>query len=133
MSRVVVETRKAYVIDIGGKKRRFWTEAAAYYKLAASLLGRKYLGPLKAAETHGDVDDFQAELLDMTVEQAQRRAERGMYLFHSEGDRYSGEPESYFDTDRWQLYVRRVATKMRAMDKIAAVTLDRCEARKVGR
>lgn len=115
MSRVVVETRKAYVIDIGGKRRRFWTEAAAYYALAASLLGRKYLGALKAVET-GDLDSYgdqAVEMLGMTVERAKDRADRAQRLFYRDGG--YDEPD-YFDTNRWQAYVRRVASKMRAMD-----------------
>jgi hypothetical protein len=115
MSRVAVETRKAYVIAIGGKKRRFWTEAAAYYKLAASLLGQKYLGILRAYEA--DPDDFQgaltaeAEAHAMTVPQVATRGERAAALFCAR--EWGGEP---FDPRKWQAYVRRVAKKMRAMD-----------------
>lgn len=116
--RVTVETRKAFTIEIGGKRRRFWTEAAAYYKLAASLLGRKYLGALKAIETGDGVDDFTAAMLGVTVEQAQSRADRAARLFHRVEDvSGQGHLREYFDTNRWQAYVRRVATKMRALDR----------------
>ena len=116
--RVQVEMRKAYTIEIGGKRRRFWTEAAAYYKLAASLLGTRYLGPLRAVESDPFIRNTNVELaaeqLDMTVPQVLVRAGRARAMFYLvEAD----TDTNCFDTRRWQAYVRRVAKKMRAMDR----------------
>lgn len=109
MSRVSVETRKAYVITVGGKRIRFWTEAAAYYALARSLVGAKYLAPLWAYETGSD-DGVIAAQMGITEETVSTRAARARILF------YSPEYNS-FDTCRWKAHIRRVAKKMMAMDR----------------
>lgn len=117
--RVAVETRKAYVFEINGKRRRFWTEAAGYYALAKSLLGPKYIGPLKAAEECGaDEREFlHRKPDDVSAEKWQARADRARDMFVRDYDDHYHEPHSTFESDRWQAYVRRVARKMRAMDR----------------
>ncbi len=117
--RVTVETRKAYVMEVNGKRRRFWTEAGAYYALAKSLLGPKYIGPLKAAEECGaDEREFLHRKPDDVSEDAYRsRVDRARELFVREYDDHYHEPHEVFESHRWQAYVRRVARKMRAMDK----------------
>lgn len=101
--RITAEPRMSYVVEIGGKRRRFWTVTAAYYALAKSLLGKKYIGPMRAHEAFQDLSPEETD-----------RAERGAALFCRLD--HAAE-ESYFDRDRWQAYVRRVARKMRALDE----------------
>ena len=124
MSRVVASMRKAFTVEIGGKSRRFWTEAAAYYAIAKSLIGAKYLAAMKAAdrcsdEHCGPMDDL-AEELGIPAEIVTARAVRGYALFNSvEQVGHEGQgrvDHAYFDPKKWTAYVRPVAKKLRAMD-----------------
>lgn len=125
MTRITIETRKVYVIAIGGKKRRFWTEAAAYYALAKSLLGDKYLAALHEVEaweqtvrdnTPENIDEIRK--LDGAPSLATEfRAVRARSLFYVAEDVSGwGHYETHWSSERWSKYVRRVAKKMRAMD-----------------
>lgn len=138
MSRVTCETRKAYTITIGGKKRRFWSEAAAYYALAKSLLGDKYLAALReveAWEMNGAGHTLESYIPghvpaprppDGVMSRAERARE--LFTFYHSGS-YEQAPGVEWRTDRWQAYVRRVAKKMRAMDGRAASPGDGGESR----
>ena len=123
MSRVVVSTRKAFTVEIGGKSRRFWTEAAAYYAIAKSLIGAKYIAAMKAVERDplrvSEVG-WLADMLKVSSEVIEERAVRGYALFNSvEQVGHEGQghvDHAYFDSKKWTAYVRRVAKKLRAMD-----------------
>ena len=111
MIRVVASTRKAFTVEIGGKSRRFWTEAAAYYAIAKSLIGKKYLAAIAMVDAAAGSSFLEAS----DVERA--RAERGRELFYCPGDsRRPADARDCFDSKRWTAYVRRVAKKLRAMD-----------------
>lgn len=123
--RVTVETRKAYTIVIGGKKRRFWTEAAAYYALAKYLLGAKYLLALSEVDAwRQTVDQNTPENIDeiRTLDGApspatEMRAVRARSLFYVAEDVSGyGHYDMHWCSERWTKYVRRVAKKLRAMD-----------------
>ncbi len=116
MSRVVVETRKAYVVQLGDRRRRFWSAGAAYYAIAKRLLGTKYMAAMKAVDDDGAAVDGLAADLGVPFEIVQARAARARALFvivhRDEGDEFSSK--------LWQAYVRRVAGKLRKLDEHAA-------------
>lgn len=125
MIRVAVSTRKAFTVEIGGAQRRFWTEAAAYYAIAKSLIGAKYLAAMRAVERDSlgstvDETGCLADMLKVSSGAIQDRAARGYALFnsvenvHAEG--HGKITHAYFDSKKWTAYVRRVAKKMRALD-----------------
>ena len=111
MSRVAVSTRKAFTVEIGGAQRRFWTEAAAYYAIAKSLVGKKYLGAIAMVDAAADFPSIEASDVERS------RAKRAHELFHSVEIGDDGDTErAVFDPKKWTAYVRRVANKLRAMD-----------------
>ena len=123
-TRVVVERRPAYTITLGKRRKRFATKGAAYYALAKRLVGAKYMGPLASAgygkSAKWSVAELSAEhgLSEAVIKS---RADRAVDLFVYGGvDDYDGEARDYFDSDKWQAYVRRVAKKLRALDEYAA-------------
>lgn len=133
VSRVTCETRKAYTVNIGGKRRRFWTEAAAYYALAKSLLGDKYLASLRSVEAWEGTERMNTpdnvammrEVGGAPSPTEVRRAARAreLFTFYHSGS-YEQAPGIEWRTDRWQAYVRRVAKKMRALDGARASLRD---------
>ena len=112
MNRVDRQLRPAFLADMGPDKRRrrFHTEAAAYYAIAKAWLGAKYLAAAREVEGRL-VDEVVASVDPRTI----ARARRAVMLFHDQGD---GILESDgWSPKLWQAYVRRVAVKLRAMDR----------------
>lgn len=111
-SPVTASQRTVYTVAIGGKPRRFFTAGAAWYALAKSLVGSKYLSVWRVVDGYD-----RSAFLDPPTDAERARAERCQDLFYLDAtDRY-GEPVPTFDTRKWQAYVRRVARKLRALDE----------------
>lgn len=110
-SPVTASTRTVYAVTIGGKPRRFFTAGAAWYALAKSLVGAKYLSAWRA------VDGYRkSAFIDPPTDAERDRAERCQHLFYVDDNH---DEQTHFDTAKWQAYVRRVARKLRALDEYA--------------
>ena len=94
-SLVTASTRTVYTATICGVTRKFFTLGAAYYAVAKSLIGRKYLSAITLEDAGAATDADRV------------RADRARALF------FDGEA---FDAKRWTAYVRRVARRLRALD-----------------
>jgi hypothetical protein len=136
--RVAVETRKAFYVRIGKVRRRFWDEPAAYRALAKAMLLKRYgwLNKYKAGDAPGCPSCDRAddglfsfpckcdELPDwVNMDPAALVIRRARFdrLFTEDvdvsGEGHSSRYERMFIAARWTAYVRRVAKKMRAMDR----------------
>lgn len=120
-SRVLTERRPRYAIKIGKRRRRYDTRGAAYYALAKYLIGAKYMGPLSVV--HGLVKKRNgvdraadlARICGIPEELVEQRAARAMELFVE----VAYDHPAFFDSGRWQEYVRRVAKKLQRFDALA--------------
>lgn len=113
-SPVTASQRTVYTATIGGKRRKFHTAGAAWYAIAKSALGAKYL----EAMTMVTVDTPEV------TDQDRARAARAERLFFAPQCVMGGDEHDYncrgncagFNSKKWQAYVRRVARKLRALD-----------------
>ncbi len=108
-SPVTASTRTVYTVAIGGRRRRFLTAGAAWYALAKSLVGSKYLSAWRAVDSYR-----KGAFIDPPTDAERDRAERCQHLFYVDDNH--GE-QTHFDTAKWQAYVRRVARRLRALDE----------------
>ena len=123
--RIIAERRPVYTVKIGKRNRRFSTKGAAYYALAKRLLVVKYMGPLATAGHSTKLKITTEELAAQTgldADAIRARGERAVEMFITD-ERFDGgafvDSDGYFDTGKWQAYVRRVAKKLRALDEYA--------------
>ena len=121
-SPVTASTRTVYTVAIGGKPRRFFTAGAAWYALAKSLIGNKYLSAWRVVDGYSGI-----AFMDPPTDAERVRAERCQDLFYSVEEIGSDRDidRTYFDTHKWQAYVRRVARKLRALDEYRAKAVRR--------
>lgn len=121
--RIIAERRPVYTVKIGKRNRRFSTKGAAYYALAKRMLVVKYMGPLAAAGYSTKLKITAEELAAQTgldADAIRARGERAVEMFITDERFYDGTyGDGYFDTCKWQAYVRRVAKKLRALDEYA--------------
>ena len=121
--RIIAARRPVYTVKIGKRNRRFSTKGAAYYALAKRMLVVKYMGPLAAAGYSTKLKITAEELAAQTgldADAIRARGERAVEMFITDERFYDGTyGDGYFDTGKWQAYVRRVAKKLRALDEYA--------------
>ncbi len=120
-SPVTASTRTVYTVAIGGKPLRFFTAGAAWYALAKSLVGSKYLPALRMVEGYD-----RSAFVDPPTDAERARADRADALFFrgQPCDDNGGYPRE-FCTKKWAAYVRRVARKLRALDEYQAKAVRR--------
>ena len=104
---VTVETRKAFVVTVGGVRRKFWSRGPAYYAIAKEMLVAKY-GHMDTAESWPGLDDDAFKV----------RRERYYAMFWRRSDQdWAPSDDGHFDVAHWTRYVRRVARRLRMRDE----------------
>ena len=114
VSRVTAATRKVYTIGVG-TKRTYLRKDAAYYAVAKAMVLARY----PAQMTDGGEDGAcRSEAGDhgMTLEVWRSRQARREELFHTDGTVGYGDGVAYFDTARWQRFIRRLARYLQFVD-----------------
>lgn len=137
---VTAEPRTSFVAVVHGKRRKFWTRPAAYYAVAKAALLAKYrdlddpgvwlrtcgsCGGTGVVYT-GDFSNGRAGFGDNTCDCERRRpawAEMEPEMLAVRIGRYRAlfcaeDPDMgwHFRPDRWSVYVRRVAKRLRMRD-----------------